>query len=180
MKTKITLCIAALLASISLAQAAVEYKTIRHGDDSLVVDPTDLVEITAHGMYGSFRAVFSQTIDDFISVSLERNDSTAFANFLKKGYIITGATSIYVYMDAPILQPINSWVTVKITSKDDPAVPTQAGNVAVIPEDENGQYQVILESSTDLITWTVTNAGTYGGTTTKRFFRTRIVKKATP
>jgi hypothetical protein len=51
-------------------------------------------------------------------------------------------------------------------------------NAVVIPEDASGQYQVILESSTDLITWAAANPGTYGGTTQKRFFRTRIVKVA--
>jgi len=51
-------------------------------------------------------------------------------------------------------------------------------NAVVIPEDATGQYQVILESSTDLVTWTAANPGTYGGTTQKRFFRTRVVKIA--
>lgn len=49
-------------------------------------------------------------------------------------------------------------------------------NAVVIPEDAGGQYQVILESSTDLLNWAVANPGTYGGSTPKRFFRTRIVK----
>jgi len=49
-------------------------------------------------------------------------------------------------------------------------------NAVVIPEDAGGQYQVILESSTDLLNWAVTNPGTYGGNTPGRFFRTRIVK----
>lgn len=47
---------------------------------------------------------------------------------------------------------------------------------AVIPQDESGEYQVILESSTDTITWTLAEPGTYGGSTEKRFFRTRIIK----
>lgn len=49
-------------------------------------------------------------------------------------------------------------------------------NAVVIPEDASGQFQVILESSTDLVTWTAANPGNYGGSTQKRFFRTRIVK----
>jgi len=49
-------------------------------------------------------------------------------------------------------------------------------NAVVIPEDAGGQYQVILESSTDLLNWAVANPGTYGGSTPKRFFRTRILK----
>ena len=49
-------------------------------------------------------------------------------------------------------------------------------NAVVIPEDASGQFQVILESSTDLVTWTAANPGNYGGSTQKRFFRTRIVR----
>ena len=49
-------------------------------------------------------------------------------------------------------------------------------NAVVIPEDAGGQFQVVLESSTDLLNWAVANPGTYGGSTAKRFFRTRILK----
>jgi len=50
-------------------------------------------------------------------------------------------------------------------------------NAVVIPNDAAGTYQVILESSTDLITWTAAIPGSYAGTTQQRFFRTRIVKQ---
>lgn len=49
-------------------------------------------------------------------------------------------------------------------------------NAVVIPEDANGQFNVILESSTDLITWTPAMPGSYCGSTQKRFFRTRVVR----
>ncbi len=58
------------------------------------------------------------------------------------------------------------------------AVPTiTPSNAVVIPNDAQGSFEVILESSTDLITWTPANPGTYSGTTTQRFFRSRIVKQ---
>jgi hypothetical protein len=50
-------------------------------------------------------------------------------------------------------------------------------NSVVIPNDAAGTFQVILESSTDLITWTAANPGTYSGSTPQRFFRTRVVKQ---
>ena len=53
-------------------------------------------------------------------------------------------------------------------------------NAVVIPNDAAGTFQVILESSTDLITWTAANPGSYSGTTQQRFFRTRIVKQQGP
>ena len=43
----------------------------------------------------------------------------------------------------------------------------------VIPNDNGGPVTIILESSTDLITWTAANPGTYGTTSSNRFFRVR-------
>ncbi len=54
---------------------------------------------------------------------------------------------------------------------------TQIANTVVIPEDSNGPVQIVLEQSTDLISWTAANPGTYGATTQKRFFRLRAVKQ---
>lgn len=67
------------------------------------------------------------------------------------------------------------WATVSITRAGSPAA--APNGTVVIPEDATGQFQVLLESSTDLITWTAANPGTYGGSTQKRFFRTRIMKQ---
>jgi hypothetical protein len=50
-------------------------------------------------------------------------------------------------------------------------------NAVVIPNDAAGTFQVILESSTDLITWTAATPGTYSGNLQQRFFRSRIVKQ---
>ncbi|MGK0184420.1 MAG: hypothetical protein ACI9R3_000186 [Verrucomicrobiales bacterium] len=56
---------------------------------------------------------------------------------------------------------------------------TQTGQTVVIPEDANGDVEIILESSKDLINWTAANPGTYNSETTdQRFFRVRAVKVA--
>jgi hypothetical protein len=67
------------------------------------------------------------------------------------------------------------WATFSITRATalENAIPA---NAVVIPEDAGGQFQVILESSTDLLNWQVANPGNYGGSTHRRFFRTRIVR----
>lgn len=46
----------------------------------------------------------------------------------------------------------------------------------VIPADSNGPVNIILESSVDLINWIPANPGTYGTTTTNRFFRVRATR----
>jgi hypothetical protein len=48
---------------------------------------------------------------------------------------------------------------------------------AAIPQEAGTRWDVILESSSDLVNWTVANPGEYSGTEPKRFFRTRMVKK---
>ena len=156
---------AAVFASISMTQAGVEYKMLRENWTPLDLNPSDVVQLV--GVFGN---------PDSIALSgiYEGEDSygwVAGSRELQNGFIFTGLTKIR------FVGQVTNAVTLKITTKDDPAVPAQSNQVAVIPEDGNGQYEVALESSTDFITWTPANSGTYGGTTAKRFFRTRIVKK---
>jgi hypothetical protein len=63
-----------------------------------------------------------------------------------------------------------SFCTLKITRTNDLFTPS---NAVVIPDDGGGPVQIVLESSTDLITWTAANPGTYGTGSSKRFFRLR-------
>jgi len=60
--------------------------------------------------------------------------------------------------------------TIQIVNTDQSFIPSGA---VVIPADSGGPVNIILESSTDLITWTPALAGTYGTSTTNRFFRVR-------
>ena len=56
---------------------------------------------------------------------------------------------------------------------------SRAGNAsppAAIPQEAGTTWNVILESSSDLVNWTPANPGNYSGTEPKRFFRTRMVK----
>ena len=47
----------------------------------------------------------------------------------------------------------------------------------VIPSNATGDVDVLLEQSTDMITWTQCLPGTYNASTQKRFFRVRAVEK---
>ena len=51
-----------------------------------------------------------------------------------------------------------------------------ANTGVVIPADNSGPVNVILESSVDLINWIPANPGTYGTSTTNRFFRVRATR----
>jgi hypothetical protein len=61
---------------------------------------------------------------------------------------------------------------------DNSPTPTQLpSNSVVIPSDANGNVRVVLESSVDMVNWTEALPGTYGASTTKRFFRIRVVNQ---
>ncbi len=57
------------------------------------------------------------------------------------------------------------------------AVPSVAvSSSVVIPEDTAGPVTLVMESSTDMVTWTAANPGTYGTSTPRRFFRIRALR----
>jgi hypothetical protein len=99
---------------------------------------------------------------------------TAFPNLSQK-LLFAGPATIVLTTGGPGYPSGYSMTTMAVTRVASPS--TTPSNAAVIPEDANGQYQVLLESSTDMVTWTPANPGTYSGNVQKRFFRTRIVKQ---
>ena len=64
---------------------------------------------------------------------------------------------------------VSSFCTIQTTSSLD-FTPSSS---VVIPNDGGGPVTIILESSTDLINWVPAEPGTYGTTSTNRFFRVR-------
>jgi hypothetical protein len=67
-----------------------------------------------------------------------------------------------------------TFISLKITP-----LPTETmtpSNTVVIPDQSGGDFDVILESSIDLVNWTEALPGSYGSQTKKRFFRLRITK----
>jgi len=59
------------------------------------------------------------------------------------------------------------------TTKPDQFTPNSA---VVVPADSAGPVSIILESSVDMVNWIPANPGTYGTTTTNRFFRVRATR----
>ena len=55
--------------------------------------------------------------------------------------------------------------------------PKISSSSVVVPSDAVGDVDVLLEQSTDMITWTQCLPGTYNASTQKRFFRVRAVEK---
>ncbi|MEO5804210.1 MAG: hypothetical protein ABIR24_11840 [Verrucomicrobiota bacterium] len=66
--------------------------------------------------------------------------------------------------------------TIQITTETPALGSAIPVNTVVIPEDTNGPVTILLESSSDLVSWTAANPGTYGTTHSNRFFRVRAVR----
>jgi len=96
----------------------------------------------------------------------------------------TGGTNDYPVAPVTIAGPATIRLIENGSSADKPFIATfdftrvgTASNPVGIPIEAGSTFQVILESSSDLVNWTPANPGDYSGTEVKRFFRTRIVKK---
>jgi len=68
-------------------------------------------------------------------------------------------------------------VTVDVQRAGTPPAATPH-NVVVVPDDNSGDYDVRLESSSDMVTWTPTQPGQFNAANTKRFFRVRLAKRS--
>ena len=69
---------------------------------------------------------------------------------------------------------VNPHSSLQESSTTNTTVPTSA---VVVPSNATGDVDVLLEQSTDMITWTQCLPGTYNASTQKRFFRVRAVEK---
>lgn len=127
--------------------------------------------------------VFNFTHDvDAGSLRLTRNSTT---QFVCQSVSIAGSTnnrtpeSYFAGPGTMIMQGASATarlcLTYKIFDNSTGAGTTVPSTAVVIPADAAGPVNVILESSTDLVTWTAALPGSYASSTTKRFFRVRAV-----
>jgi hypothetical protein len=89
----------------------------------------------------------------------------------------TGLTNISVvqgsHWEGGGLNSSYGLATFTVTTPTDPVMTPSTG--VVIPSDATGPVQIRLESSADLVNWTDALPGTYGASSTNRFFRVRAV-----
>lgn len=94
------------------------------------------------------------------------------------GNTFYGPAKIEFYMPYPQVGPDGTYTAlltfeINPTGTDLPIVPS---NAVVIPADSAGPVTILLESSADLVTWNAAVPGTYGTSTTNRFFRVRGIR----
>ena len=150
-----------LLAACVRAGYAVEYVTLTLESPTVSLSPRDIVErVGFSGLpYNSgFSGVFAQS-EDGLSINFN------------EGGVITGVVSISVSGSA--YHP--GWATLKITraNEQNAVAPT---SLLIIPENSTGNYNIVVETSSDTATWTPFHSQTVSANDAKRFFRTRIVR----
>jgi hypothetical protein len=91
--------------------------------------------------------------------------------------VVAGPATIRVRVDNTntyYQTPISVYATVQVMDNEPQFSPSTA---VVIPSDATGPVQIVLESSPDLVNWTPALPGTYGSSTTNRFFRVRAIRE---
>ena len=89
--------------------------------------------------------------------------------------VIRGPASFQLHWnDESMDERATAYCTIEITSTDPEVTPSGA---VVIPADASGPVEIVLESSSDMVSWVPTQPGLYGSSTEKRFFRVRALKR---
>ncbi len=172
-----------LLATVILTMAAgaVEYVTLITDDSNepatfdgqdfvpsnpLTVPSNSIVEIVGHSQVSG---VLVGTPSDETIGFLEPDSQT--------GQVFTGFTT---YRAVTTTDNANAaFVTLKITSAAEINAVTPSA-VLVLPEDSTGNFDIIIETSDDLVSWAPFFSQTVNSQTAQRFFRTRVTKTPAP
>ena len=162
--------LAALTLVFCIASIAhgVEYKTLKTdkgGSDSEIdVLPTDIVEVAS--------ASNDYTSQPYVSFQYQGGSwasSFPVNSIQTRPVLVTGITKLR------LLGGNNGggWVTIKIT----PAEAVAPTTVLVLPETPGGNYDLVVESSGDTVTWAPFHSQSVLSGGANAFFRVRIVKK---
>jgi len=156
------------------AVSAVEYVTLNINNQSIDTDPTDLIECV--GISTRLNRVYVQGVLDGKEQDLvETNSSSDFDSPRKfVGCKLTGLSQLRLNFPSADNGYKIGYVTYKITkaSEINKVGPT---SVLILPENATGNYDLIVESSSDSVTWTPFHSQAVQSDTVKRLFRVRIV-----
>ncbi len=165
------------IVTLHVKTKTVEEDTYTFSEQSIVLQEGDSAKILS---------AYSETITSWTAISLEIGGAqvqlpfrtTSFGNNdIAPSWTIAGPATLKAFIISKPENPSKvAFFTASITRATETQTVTAPG-VAIIPEDVNGTYNVVLESSTDLISWALANPGSYGGSESRRFFRVRTIKQ---
>jgi hypothetical protein len=159
-----------LLAACVRAGYAVEYVTLFSGEEA-TVSPTSIVEQVGFMPFSSSNGPQNPSIKYFFNRPANSSSSEDF--LIRQG--ATGPMTGIVRLVNVSGANNASAATFKITPADqiNAVAPT---SLLIIPENSTGNYNIVVETSSDTATWTPFHSQTVSANDAKRFFRTRIVK----
>lgn len=167
--------------------AGVEYVTLSHNTPSKTLRKTDLIEIVGFsGVADPSTGILKLRLANGNDIQMQfagRWSSTAVAaafGTLNKpvGQKFTGLSSIELKTEDTDFWKSRA-LTVKITSAQEINAVTPSA-VLVLPEDATGNFDVIIESSADLVKWVPFFSQTVSSDERQKFFRTRVTKTPAP
>ena len=167
----------ATIASIALAHTglALEHITLTGNTPTKNVVSGALVEVigTNKNNDGNIEFLKLTFADGSVTkMALRGKESSQYTDM--RGNCFTGLTSVTLEQANGTAAP-NTSVTLKITPPNEIGT-TPPGAVLVLPQNSTGNYDVIIESSGDLVNWTTLTTHSVSAPTPQNFFRARIIK----
>ena len=157
MKTAIKLLIVTTLVYVAISARA-QMQT-------LVAGPTSTNSAVVMVSSNSYAVVKSIVGEGALVVDMQGFNFTLNDTDPRNNIHIAGPATIQ--LRSPFFE---SFATIEVISPITQSIPSTS---VVIPADAGGPVNIILESSTDLLSWSASLPGTYGTSTTNRFFRVR-------
>ena len=157
---------------------------------TLINCQTQILTLTANwSSGGSVIASYNTSTNQIITLNNVGNNSGSgtpnvvftYSNGRVTGYTGTGAGLPITYTGLTNISlsnggyPVQLSATFTILTPSTNSMPYIPVNSVVIPSDATGNVQIILESSSDMVNWIPSQAGTYGSTYSNRFFRVRAL-----
>jgi hypothetical protein len=146
-----------------MSASAVEFKTlVARPNQTVALDvlPTDIVTIVAKS--NNQGGISLKLPDDYTFGVSDLPGEQTFTG-IKQIQVISANGSLY-------------YASFKIVPKEE-ATAVGPTSVLVLPENAQGNYDLMVESSSDMVTWTTFYSQSVQSNTTSRMFRVRIVKK---
>ena len=167
MKTLQTIIIAILAYSSLHCIAAAQYATLQ-GAGSVSVATGKVIEVINFlGANGTLS--YQKTGGTKIDLLLSLPPSSA-STPLQQHLFLAGPGTLTTTNNAGTVTTLCNYILSDQPAATSTGIPSTA---VVIPTNATGQVNIILESSTDLVTWVTATPGSYGAATQNRFFRVR-------
>lgn len=178
------IAILTILMGLIQSVQAVEYFTLTSSAKTVSVSSGSLVEVVGFANWagtnnnGTPLVEFTFANGD-ISIGALVAAASAYSALFQVPILnqkFTNVTQVRIYRSDNAANLEGGAVTLKVTpaAEIDSAGPK---TVLVIPENSTGDYDVVIESSGDMTTWTPMHSQTVNGSGPQHFFRTRIVKR---